>query len=925
MLNRPERVRERYPLVQDPPFTLKGTRAFLFALPCDVTALDSMLVRTFSWAEPDVKVRSIAGVCLLVFTDVAAAGASDPIFGSFSYQEATFFVPVTVEQGGVTKLAMHVPFIYPNSGLAIASGREVYGLPKKPGTVVVPPFTDFWNGTSPLALRALAADVFDGSPWADREIATVQTGPQTLASKLEGELLAAIDGVLGALPAGLSGLLKQDLVQLKQVADVTTGGLPARVLYRAVTRVVAPVNAISNIHLGDASQVSVTIADLASEPVRSVLGLSPVVTPLVAADLTMDFQFDPGVVLKEEPDCAGPTPPTKSKVLILGGGMGGLATALTLTDTPERRARFDVRVLAEGHLLGGKGASTRNPDPALGRRSEEHGLHVFFGFYHNALRLMRGAYAEAARSPGNFPATFGEAFDISQSVVFHDGSEHYTVTFPKTVVGWGTAAMSPKVLVEEFLQVVEGILGGSLETFVFDALFAGFGNKVARDILVFSLTLVRAVLDDVVIGGKTWDDLDALDFRAWMKSHKIPLLPDITHSAVMQVPYDGVFAYEGADQSNPRLSAGVAARGLLTLVSRYEVGPYYSMTAGMGEVVFAPIYQVLKARGVTFEFFSKVKAVHVDSTSQVDAVTYCHQATVTAGPYAYDPLTQIDGVTCWKNPFDASQLTAPIPIAGEDPYSDAVTAQVFGDTTLAVTTDFDWVVCALPAPVTAKVLTGTLTPALSRIANIPTVATLHLETWFKNPTTTLGWTYGADVLGGFPQPLNSMQLRDKYLDVEPWLGPSKPHGLLYASGPFGGGWATNSEDPASRATAAVAADTEARAFIADELWKAIPHAATPPPKTFDNAVLFAPSNPGDPIAAQYIRHNIDRSARYVLMVPGGLADRPPPVPPGLVNLRLAGDWTKNGVDIPCIEGTVVSALEAAASILGPGDPVDILR
>ena len=924
MLQRPERIRERYPLVQDPPFHLDGTRAFLFALPCDVTALDTLLARTFSWAEPDVRVRSIAGVCLLVFTDVANATAGNPVFGSFSYQEATFFVPVTVTRGGTTKLAMHVPFIYPNSGLAIAAGREIYGLPKKPGNVLVPTEPDFWGGIAPLSLRALAADTFNGAPWADREIALVQSGAQTLVSKLESELLSLVDGLFGALPPGLGGLLKQDLVQLKQVADVTPGGLPARVLYRAVTSVRAPVDAISAIHLADPSLVTVKVADLASEPVRSVLGLAPIVTPILAAGLTMDFHFDAGEVWKEEPDCSGPTPPTKSKVLILGGGMGGLATALALTDTPARRARFDVRVLAEGHLLGGKGASTRNPDPALGRRSEEHGLHVLFGFYHNALRLMRSVYAEAARPAGLFPQTFDEAFDINQSVVFHDGTNHYTVQFPVTPRGWGADDLTPRQLVDGFVQLVESLIGGSLKALVLGTLFPSFGNPVARDILVFTATLVEAVISDIVIGGKTWDDLDALDFRAWMKSHHIPGTHDITHSAIMQVPYDGVFAYEGSGQTNPRLSAGIAARGLLTLATRYEIGPYYAMTAGMGEVVFSPIYEVLKARGVRFEFFAKVKEVHVDGTAQVDFVRYAHQATVTAGPFAYDPTTTVGTVPAWKNPFDASQLTAPIPIAGKDPYSDAVTDQVPGDHTLAVTTDFDWVVCALPAPVSARVLTGTLTPELQRIANIPTVATLHLQTWFNDRTTTLGWNYAAAVLGGFPQPLNSMQLRDTYLDVELWLGPTKPNGLLYASGPFGGGWATDSFDPAARALAATAADNEARAFIATQLWRAVPAAATPPPPTFDAGVLFAPSSPADPIAAQYIRHNIDLSSRYVLIRPGGLADRPTPVPPGLVNLRLAGDWTKNGVDIPCIEGTVVSALLAAESILGPSDPITIL-
>jgi uncharacterized protein with NAD-binding domain and iron-sulfur cluster len=65
-----------------------------------------------------------------------------------------------------------------------------------------------------------------------------------------------------------------------------------------------------------------------------------------------------------------------------------------------------------------------------------------------------------------------------------------------------------------------------------------------------------------------------------------------------------------------------------------------------------------------------------------------------------------------------------------------------------------------------------------------------------------------------------------------------------------------------------------------------------------------------------VRGNIERSSRYVLCTPGGLADRPTPVVDLVANLFLAGDWTRNGVDIPCLEGAVTSALLAAQAILG---------
>ena len=87
----------------------------------------------------------------------------------------------------------------------------------------------------------------------------------------------------------------------------------------------------------------------------------------------------------------------KTKVAILGGGVGAMAAAWELTSTPERRAKYDVTVHQLGWRLGGKGASGRNA--AEGQRIEEHGLHIWMGFYENAFRVMRACYEELGRPP----------------------------------------------------------------------------------------------------------------------------------------------------------------------------------------------------------------------------------------------------------------------------------------------------------------------------------------------------------------------------------------------------------------------------------------------------------------------------------------------------------------------------------------------
>src|SRR5262249_58782002 len=84
----------------------------------------------------------------------------------------------------------------------------------------------------------------------------------------------------------------------------------------------------------------------------------------------------------------------KTRVAIVGGGCAGMATAFELT-RPELGGQYDVTVYQMGFRLGGKGASGRGPAD----RIEEHGLHLWMGFYENAFRLIRECYAELGRDP----------------------------------------------------------------------------------------------------------------------------------------------------------------------------------------------------------------------------------------------------------------------------------------------------------------------------------------------------------------------------------------------------------------------------------------------------------------------------------------------------------------------------------------------
>jgi uncharacterized protein with NAD-binding domain and iron-sulfur cluster len=86
--------------------------------------------------------------------------------------------------------------------------------------------------------------------------------------------------------------------------------------------------------------------------------------------------------------------------------MAGLACAHELSRTERLRETYDITVYQMGWRLGGKAASGRDPDG----RNLEHGLHVWFGYYENAFRLLREAYEARGPDPDSPLQSCGDAF-----------------------------------------------------------------------------------------------------------------------------------------------------------------------------------------------------------------------------------------------------------------------------------------------------------------------------------------------------------------------------------------------------------------------------------------------------------------------------------------------------------------------------------
>jgi hypothetical protein len=116
--------------------------------------------------------------------------------------------------------------------------------------------------------------------------------------------------------------------------------------------------------------------------------------------------------------------------------------------------------------------------------------------------------------------------------------------------------------------------------------------------------LVRA---GVVTDPRGFDVLDDHDCREWLVLNGAD--PASVDSGYLRALYDLVFAYEDGDVNRPRIAAGVALRCMVRAFFTYRGAFFWRMQAGMGDVVFAPFYEVLRRRGVRFEFFHRLRHV----------------------------------------------------------------------------------------------------------------------------------------------------------------------------------------------------------------------------------------------------------------------------------------------------------------------------
>jgi uncharacterized protein with NAD-binding domain and iron-sulfur cluster len=634
------------------------------------------------------------------------------------------------------------------------------------------------------------------------------------------------------------------------------------------------------------------------------------------------------------------------KVAILGGGMAGLAAAWALS-APDR-SPVEVTVYQRGWRLGGKGASSRG----VHGRIEEHGLHVWLGYYDNAFRLMREVYEELDRprtDPHSPILGWRDAFVPASLVGLGDDSDaewsEWLAWFPENdrlpgEPGEGDVAVDAADLARQLLALL-GRFGESLDPTVIAArpraiLSVSPDPPLGRptDLASQILTAVRAMthggpatgraavfaelvmvmLRGIVVDGllvRGFGAIDHLDLRDWLRSHGAS--EAVLDSPVVRGSYDLAFAYEGGDLRRPRIAAGTGLVLTGRMFLAYHGAMFWKMQAGMGDVVFAPLYEALRRRGVRFELLHRLDALHIDPDGQrVEAVSMARQVALRPGRTEYEPLVRVRGMAVFSDRLDLAQVDADPRVAGQQLEEHACAWPVAEVRRLEAGRDFDHLVLAVSigmVPHVAEELLARSPRWKAMVANVGTVATQAMQLWLHPDERALGWDAPAVTMTGCGAPFDTYASMSHTIQHESWPPDECPQTAATFCAVL--------EDATDDDPHAVVLDGAVR-FL-DERGANLWPRAVAPDGGFAWSVLCGTdgaTSASQAIATQHLRANVDPSDRYVQSLPGSGAHRLRADESGFDNLSLAGDWIETGLNAGCIEAAALSGVQAANAVLG---------
>jgi uncharacterized protein with NAD-binding domain and iron-sulfur cluster len=443
--------------------------------------------------------------------------------------------------------------------------------------------------------------------------------------------------------------------------------------------------------------------------------------------------------------------------------------------------------------------------------------------------------------------------------------------------------------------------------------------------------LVGIVRFGLISDPRGFDAIDDYECRDWLRLNGAS--ERSLESAYLRGLYDLGLAYVDGDPLRPRIAAGQALRASFRLFLSYRGALFWKMRASMGDVFFAPFYDVLVKRGVRFEFFHRLTNVKIAHKSRlaagedpyVEALEFDIQAQCrTAGDY--QPLIEMSGARCWPAKPDYSQLEegATLELKGTDFESHWDQSKV-KTKTLVVSRDFDTVVLGVSIgviPYVCRDLIAIDERWRAMVANVKTVATQAFQIWLKEDLQDLGWNAPPVTLAGYVKPFETWADMAQVVPAESWR--IRPRTVAYFCGvlkdPPAGADVEHPEYPNAR-------HEEVRRnvvwFLNNDVKLLWPHSVTPT-DGFRWDLLADPREDDLPevepvkgearLLSQFWTANVNPSDRYVLALPGTLKYRISPLDNTYSNLTIAGDWTDCGFNEGCVEAAIMSGRLAAHAI-----------
>lgn len=332
-------------------------------------------------------------------------------FGDMDYQEMMLAVPyvqISEARGRYPGPYIYMPRLYLNDAVPRLLGVHLYGWEKEAATITnetVGDVTTYTVTNQPGAAPALVGTF--------REIPGVPAQP----------------------PSSFSD--SPNFTIVRQLFEQPTISQAAHILFPDAFTRFKPGPLFATTVLYQIDQPGTTVQPIEAELVISSsltpAGIPPGTyrTPSLLASPLGSFRLQCKQFVTLPGSCRSvdfPRPPAlrKLKVAVLGGGPAACTAALYLA---RQRDRYEVSLYTTGFRLGGKCQSWRNPDKAF--RIEEHGLHAFLGFYHNAFTSVHDAYLSAFPEDGLGEALYRQAFHPEPNngvMVFHRGVWTYCAT-----------------------------------------------------------------------------------------------------------------------------------------------------------------------------------------------------------------------------------------------------------------------------------------------------------------------------------------------------------------------------------------------------------------------------------------------------------------------------------------------------------------